>query len=147
MNQIEIREIQSLLAHRYPFLLVDRVLDYTPGERLTGLKNISMNEPFFQGHFPHYPVMPGVLILEALAQACGLLTFKSLGETIGDDQAYFFVGIEKARFRRPVVPGDQLILEVELLRTRKSMSVFKVAAKVDGEIAATAELMCTIADV
>ncbi|MCG2634192.1 MAG: 3-hydroxyacyl-ACP dehydratase FabZ [Gammaproteobacteria bacterium] len=147
MNEVDIREIMELLPHRYPFLLVDRVLDYTPGRCLTGVKNVSMNEPFFQGHFPHYPVMPGVLVLEALAQACGLLTFKTLNQPIGEDRAYFFVGIDKARFRRPVIPGDRLILEVEEIRTLKKMSVFKAVAKVDDEIAASAELMCTIVDV
>ncbi len=143
---MEIHEVLELLPHRYPFLLVDRVLDYTLGERLVALKNVSFNEPYFTGHFPHRPVMPGVLIIEALAQATGLLAMKSAPEAAHANSLYYFVGIDKARFKRPVEPGDQLILEVILKASKRGIWMFSGKATVAGKIAATAELMCTAKD-
>ncbi|MFN5881977.1 MAG: 3-hydroxyacyl-ACP dehydratase FabZ, partial [Burkholderiales bacterium] len=127
-----------------PFLLVDRVIELEPGKRTVAIKNVTMNEPHFTGHFPHYPVMPGVLIIEALAQAAGVLSFATLGQVSDPNSVFFFVGIDKARFKRPVVPGDQLRLEVEILRFARSLSKFRGVATVDGQVAAEAELMCTL---
>ncbi|MDQ2695805.1 MAG: 3-hydroxyacyl-ACP dehydratase FabZ [Pseudomonadota bacterium] len=143
LNTMEIAEVLEYLPHRYPFLLIDRVLDCEPGRRLTGLKNVTINEPFFQGHFPRYPIMPGVLILEALAQATGILAFKTEDRKPADDAMYYFVGIDNARFKRPVVPGDQLILDVTFLRTKRGIWMFTGEARVDDKVAASAELMCT----
>ena len=140
---MDIDEIRKYLPHRYPFLLVDRVLDYTPNQSLTAIKNVTVNEPFFPGHFPHHPVMPGVLIVEALAQACAILSLKSVDSTPNEDSIYYFVGIDKARFRRPVVPGDQLTLKVMLKRRMKGVWQFEAEAYVGEELAAGAELMCT----
>lgn len=142
MNTMNIAEIQRLLAHRYPFLLVDKVLDYEVGKTLTAVKNITINEPFFQGHFPHYPVMPGVLIMEALAQATGLLGFKTMDQSSQEDSLYLFVGIDNARFKRQVVPGDVLTLEVELIKRKRTIWKFDCKALVDGELAASATIMC-----
>ncbi|WP_028492275.1 3-hydroxyacyl-ACP dehydratase FabZ [Thioalkalivibrio sp. ALE19] len=145
MDALDVQQIMQYLPHRYPFLMVDRVVECEPGEHLVGLKNVSINEPFFQGHFPVKPVMPGVLILEALAQATGLLAFKTeeaRGENQDKQQLYLFVGIDQARFRRQVVPGDQLDLRVELTRTVRGIWRFDAEAKVEDEICATAELMC-----
>lgn len=141
-NMLDIHEILKYLPHRYPFLLIDRVVEFVPGESLVGLKNVTMNEPFFPGHFPHHPVMPGVLILEALAQATGILAFKSMNKVPDDGSLYYFAGIDKARFKKPVVPGDQLMLEVSVLRKKAGIWKFDCKAKVDGELAASAELMC-----
>jgi len=143
LNSMDIHEIRKYLPHRYPFLLVDRVLDYTPNQSLTAIKNVTVNEPFFPGHFPHHPVMPGVLIVEALAQACAILSLKSVDSTPNEDSIYYFVGIDKARFRRPVVPGDQLTLKVTLKRRMKGVWQFEAEAYVGEELAAGAELMCT----
>src|SRR5438094_7127858 len=121
---MDIREILEYLPHRYPMLLVDRVLEYEPGKRLLALKNVSMNEPFFTGHFPHHPVMPGVLIIEALAQAAAILSFKTLGTKPDDKSVYYFVGIDDARFKRPVSPGDQLVLDVSLERLLRGLWKF-----------------------
>lgn len=140
-----IEEILRNLPHRYPFLLVDRVVEYEPGKRLVAIKNVTINEPFFPGHFPGHPVMPGVLILEALAQATGLLAFRA-GEGEGGESVYYLVGIDKARFKRPVGPGDQLRLEVELKRLLKGMGIFACVARVDGEVCAEAQIMCTTKD-
>jgi 3-hydroxyacyl-[acyl-carrier-protein] dehydratase len=140
---MDINEILSLLPHRYPFLLIDRVTEFEEGKSLVGYKNVSFNEPFFQGHFPQKPVMPGVLILEALAQATGLLAFRTVNRGAERDSLYYFVGIDKARFKRPVEPGDQLQLSVELIKTRRGIWVFDTVASVDGTVAATAEIMCT----
>ncbi len=140
---MDIDEIQKLLPHRYPFLLIDRVLEFREGESLVGIKNVSINEPFFQGHFPEKPVMPGVLILEALAQATGLLAFRTESRGARRDSLYYFVGIDKARFKRPVGPGDQLRLSVDLVKTKRGIWVFDTEASVDGNIAATAVIMCT----
>lgn len=144
MSPMDIREILEHLPHRYPFLLVDRVLDVEPGERIVALKNVSVNEPFFPGHYPHHPVMPGVLIVEALAQAAAILSFKTLGGKPDDKSVYYFVGIDSARFKRPVSPGDQLILEVSILANKRGIWKFAAQAKVDGQVAAEAELMCTV---
>lgn len=141
---MDIHEILEHLPHRYPFLLVDRVLDVVPGERIVALKNVSVNEPFFPGHYPHHPVMPGVLIVEALAQAAAILSFKTLGGKPDDKSVYYFVGIDNARFKRPVSPGDQLILEVSIQANKRGLWKFAAQAKVDGQVAAEAELMCTV---
>ncbi len=139
---IDVRRIQHLLPHRFPFLLIDRVLSYDVGKRLTALKNVTFNEPFFQGHFPGHPVMPGVLVIEALAQASGALVQLSAQDDPNQPALFYLVKIDKARFSRIVVPGDQLILEVEQKRTLKRMGLFWGQAKVDGEVVAEAELLC-----
>nr|WP_211164292.1 3-hydroxyacyl-ACP dehydratase FabZ [Shewanella salipaludis] len=140
---MDIKEILKYLPHRYPFLLIDRVLDYTPGESLHAIKNVTINEPFFQGHFPVQPVMPGVLILEAMAQATGLLAFKTMSDDVPPDNVlYYFAGIDKARFKRVVEPGDQVHFEVKLIKERRGIGVFVGEAKVDGELVCSAEIMC-----
>ena len=144
MTPMDIHEILEYLPHRYPFLLVDRVLDVVPGERISALKNVSMNEPFFPGHYPHHPVMPGVLVIEALAQTAAILSFKSMGGKPDDKSVYYFVGIDGARFKRPVSPGDQLIFEVSIIANKRGIWKFAAQAKVDGQVAAEAELMCTV---
>ncbi|WP_095504030.1 3-hydroxyacyl-ACP dehydratase FabZ [Paraferrimonas sedimenticola] len=138
---MDINQVLEYLPHRYPFLLIDRVLDYKIGDTLTALKNVTFNEPFFQGHFPVKPVMPGVLILEAMAQATGILAFKTMGKP-PSEVLYYFAGIDKARFKRVVEPGDQIIFEVKLLKERRGIGVFYGEAKVDGELVCSAELMC-----
>lgn len=142
MTTLDIHEVLEHLPHRYPFLLVDRVIDYKVGEYLTALKNVSYNEPFFQGHFPHRPVMPGVLILEALAQATGILAFKTTNSRPTSKSLYYFVGIDNARFKQPVEPGDQLFLHVKVLRTVRGVWKFDAEAKVDSKVVAAAEIMC-----
>ena len=144
MPPLDIRAILEHLPHRYPFLLVDRVLEIEPGKRIRALKNVTINEPFFTGHFPHRPVMPGVLMLEALAQAAALLAFDTLGQTPDDNTVYYFAGIDGARFKRPVEPGDQLTLEVALDRMKAGIFKFKARALVGEEVAVEAELMCTM---
>ncbi len=139
---MDIHEIIEQLPHRYPFLLVDRVLDCEPGKSIHAYKNVTINEPFFAGHFPHYPVMPGVLILEALAQAAGILSFKPPGAKPDMTSLFYFVGIDKARFKKTVAAGDQLHLHVVIQRQFRNIWKFKAAARVDGEIVADAELMC-----
>jgi len=141
---MDINQIMSYLPHRYPFLLIDRVTECVVGERLVALKNVSANEPFFNGHFPGYPVMPGVLILEAMAQAAGILGFRTNDSKPDENNVYLFVGIDKARFRRQVGPGDQLRIEVTLERVARGMWQFNADATVDGERAATCEIMCTL---
>ena len=143
MNKLDIHEVMKHLPHRYPFLLIDRVLEYTKGESLVAIKNVTINEPFFQGHFPNHPVMPGVLVVEAMAQACAVFSFKTLDKLPGDHAVYLFVGIDKARFKRTVEPGDQLRIEVSLLRKLQGIWRFAANAKVDDKIVCTAELMCT----
>ena len=140
---MNINEILRLLPHRYPFLLIDRVLDYKVGEFLRGYKNVTFNEPFFNGHFPQRPIMPGVLILEALAQATGLLAFRTVDRAANKDSLFFLVGIDKARFKRPVEPGDQLMLEVKFVNSKRGIWVFEGEATVDGKLAASAQIMCT----
>ena len=142
METMEIKEILEYLPHRYPFLLIDRVLAVTPGQSLTGLKNVTFNEPYFLGHFPQRPIMPGVLILEALAQATGVLAFKSEDGLPDHRSMYYLVGVDNARFKRPVEPGDQLILEVRLDRIKRGIGKFACEAKVDGQLAAAADVMC-----
>jgi 3-hydroxyacyl-[acyl-carrier-protein] dehydratase len=144
---MDINEILKYLPHRYPFLLVDRVLDIEPGKFIHAYKNISINEPFFVGHFPHYPVLPGVLIMEALAQAAGILSFKTLGIQSDENSLFFFVGIDNARFKKPVTAGDQLHLHVELMRHMRGIGKYKAEARVDGEVVAEAELMSAKRDV
>ena len=141
---MDIHQILKQLPHRYPILLVDRVLEVEKGKRIRALKNVSINEPYFLGHFPHRPVMPGVLMLEALAQAAALLAFDTQGITPDNKTVYYFAGIDGARFKRPVEPGDQLILDVELLRMKAGIFKFKAQASVNGEVATEAELMCTM---
>ncbi len=141
---MDIHEILKYLPHRYPFLLVDRVLELEAGKNIVALKNVTMNEPFFNGHFPHYPVMPGVLIIEALAQAAALLTLRTANKEADENSVYFFVGIDNARFKKPVVPGDQLILKTAILRERIGIWRYSARAEVDGKVAAEAELMCTV---
>lgn len=138
---IEAKTLQTLLPHRYPFLLIDRVTAFEANKTLIAIKNVTMNEPFFQGHFPEFPVMPGVLITEALAQACGTLAILSEGGR-NSDEIYFFAGIDNARFKRQVIPGDQLVFEVELMQSKRGIGKFKAVAKVDGQVAAEAEIMC-----
>ena len=138
---MDIQGILQRLPQRYPFLMVDRVIDCTPGEELIAIKNITINEPYFQGHFPGSPVMPGVLIMEALAQATGILAFYT-EQSAPKNTMFLFVGIDKARFKRQVIPGDQLILRVKYLRRKQGIWVFAAEAKVDDEIVANAELMC-----
>lgn len=141
---MDIHKILKQLPHRYPFLLVDRVLAIEKGKHIRALKNVTINEPFFEGHFPHRPVMPGVLMLEALAQAAALLAFDALGTSPNDEMVYYFAGIDGARFKRPVEPGDQLILEVELLRMKAGIFKFKARALVADELAVEAELTCAM---
>jgi 3-hydroxyacyl-[acyl-carrier-protein] dehydratase len=141
---MDIHQILKQLPHRYPILLVDRVLDIEKGKRIRALKNVTINEPFFTGHFPHRPVMPGVLMLEALAQAAALLSFDMQGTAPDDKTVYYFAGIDAARFKRPVEPGDQLILDVALDRMRAGIFKFKAKALVGEEVAVEAELMCTM---
>jgi len=141
---MDIHKILKQLPHRYPFLLVDRVLELDKGKRIKALKNVTINEPFFEGHFPNRPVMPGVLMLEALAQASALLSFDALGGSPDDKMIYYFAGMDAVRFRRPVEPGDQLILEAELLRMKAGIFKFKTRALVGEELAVEAELTCAV---
>ncbi len=141
---MDIHQILKLLPHRYPFLLVDRVLSIDKGKRITALKNVTINEPFFNGHFPHRPVMPGVLMLEAMAQAAALLSFHSLDIVPDKDVVYYFAGIDGARFKRPVEPGDQLRIEVEIERMKAGISKFKGQAFVGEALACEATLMCAM---
>jgi 3-hydroxyacyl-[acyl-carrier-protein] dehydratase len=147
VSVIEINEIMRLLPHRYPMLMIDRVLALNPGESITALKNVSMNEPFFPGHYPHHPVMPGVLVVEAMAQAAAILAFKSMAEEPDARNVYYFVGIDGARFKRPVVPGDQLKLDVKFVLSKRGLWKFSAKASVDGQTAAEAEIMCTMRSV
>ena len=144
MSLLDIRDILEHLPHRYPFLLVDRVLELEKGKRIVAIKNVTINEPFFQGHFPHLPVMPGVLQIEALAQAAGILSFQTMGKVSDNQSVYYFVGIDNARFKRPVGPGDQLMLDVRLTTTKRGIWKFSATAKVDGQVAAEADLMCAM---
>ena len=141
---LDIHQILKQLPHRYPMLLVDRVLEIEKGKRIRAIKNVTINEPFFTGHFPHRPVMPGVMMLEALAQTAALLSFDMLGVTLDDKTVYYFAGIDGARFKRVVEPGDQLVMDVTLDRARGGIYKFKARASVGDEIAVEAELMCTM---
>lgn len=144
---MNINEILKHLPHRYPFLLLDRVVTLEPGKCIHAYKNVTVNEPFFTGHFPHYPVMPGVLIIEALAQAAGVLSFKTAGEMPTDDSLFFFVGIDDARFKKQVIPGDQLNLHVEIVRQMRGVWKYRAEARVEGELVAEANLMCAKRDI
>lgn len=147
VSALDIHQVMKHLPHRYPFLLVDRVLDYKVDDYLVAIKNITINEPCFTGHFPHRPVMPGVLIIEALAQATGILAFKTLNELPDESFLYYFVGIDNARFKKIVEPGDQILLKVKQLKRKRSLWKFSAEATVDGEIVCTADLMCSKQDI
>jgi 3-hydroxyacyl-[acyl-carrier-protein] dehydratase len=138
---MDINAVLKQLPHRYPFLLVDRVKECVPGERIVAIKNVTVNEPFFPGHFPHRPVMPGVMILEALAQAAGILAFKTAGVVPDEESRFYFVGIDEARFRKPVEPGDQLVLKVTLERALRGIWKFSTVAEVNGQVVASAKMM------
>ncbi|MDR3353260.1 MAG: 3-hydroxyacyl-ACP dehydratase FabZ [Zoogloeaceae bacterium] len=144
---MDIHQILAHLPHRYPFLLVDRVLELELGKSIHAYKNVTINEPFFQGHFPHHPVMPGVLILEALAQAAGILSFRTMEAKPTEDSVFYFVGIDQARFKKPVMPGDQLHLFVESKRRVRNVWKYQASAQVDGAVVAEAELMCAKQDI
>jgi len=144
LNSMDIHQVLQYLPHRYPFLLVDRVLSCEPGKNIVALKNVTINEPFFGGHFPHHPVMPGVLIIEALAQASAILTFMTHGGKADDDSIYYFVGIDNARFKKPVTAGDALRLNATLQRSVRGIWKFSTEARVEDVLVAEAELMCTV---
>ena len=142
MGTMNINQIKNYLPHRYPFLLVDRVIEFEVGKSLRAIKNVTNNEPFFNGHFPNQPIMPGVLIIEALAQATGLLGFRTMGEEPQQDTLYMLVAVDKARFKQAVIPGDQLDMRVSLLKRKGIMWVFNAEVYVDDKLVASAELMC-----
>ncbi|MFC3108848.1 3-hydroxyacyl-ACP dehydratase FabZ [Undibacterium arcticum] len=144
MKTLDITQIKEYLPHRYPMLLVDRVLDWEAGKSMTAIKNVTANEEFFNGHFPHKPVMPGVLMIEALAQTAALLSFLTTGQKPDDKSVVYFIGIDGARFKRPVVPGDQLKMEVQILRNARGIWKYAAKGSVDGQLAVEAELMCTM---
>ena len=146
MTILDINEIFNHLPHRYPFLLIDRVVDCQPGKSLNGYKNVTYNEPYFTGHFPQKPIMPGVLIIEALAQATGILAFRTVEENPSEDSLYYLVAIDNARFKQPVVPGDKLELSVEFLKKMRGVWKFNATATVDGKTVASAVLMCAERD-
>jgi 3-hydroxyacyl-[acyl-carrier-protein] dehydratase len=139
---MDVNEIRKYLPHRYPFLLVDRVVELTPGESIVAYKNVTVNEPFFNGHFPDHPVMPGVLIVEAMAQAAGILGFKTMDKTPQDGSIYYFVGADNLRFKRPVVPGDRLQLEASVLSEKRGIWKFQVEATVEGDTVSSATILC-----
>ena len=141
---LDINQIKEYLPHRYPLLLVDRVLDVEVGKRITAIKNVTINEEFFNGHFPHKPVMPGVLMIEAMAQTAAILSFMTMDVKPDENSVVYFVGIDNCRFKRPVGPGDQLRMDVEILRSSRGIWKYKATASVDGKVAVEAELMCTI---
>ena len=144
MEPMTIEDIKEYLPHRYPFLMLDRIVEWEKDKRLVALKNVTSNEPFFEGHFPHYAVMPGVLVVEAMAQACAMLGLLSLGQKDDGKHVYYFAGIDGARFKRPVRPGDQLLFEIEQLRLVRGLGKFKAVARVDGAVVAEAELLCVL---
>jgi 3-hydroxyacyl-[acyl-carrier-protein] dehydratase len=141
---MNIHEVLKYLPHRYPFLLIDRVLSCEPGKSIVAVKNVSINEPYFAGHFPYHPVMPGVLIIEALAQAAAILSFRTMDHLPDHESVYYFVGIDNARFKKPVSAGDQLLLNVEILRHARGLWKFSAQARVEANVVAAAELLCTI---
>ena len=145
--QLDIHEILNHLPHRYPFVLIDRVTDLKLNEEITAIKNVSINEPYFPGHFPYHPVMPGVLIVEAMAQAAAILSFKTMNVLPSEDSVYYFAGIDNVRFKKPVSPGDQLILNVKIDRVLKGIWKYKAQAKVDNQIVAEAEMMCILKNI
>lgn len=146
MSSMDINEVLRYLPHRYPFLLIDRVLECESGKHIEALKNVTINEPFFAGHFPHHPVMPGVLIIEAMAQAAAILSFVTMGVKADDQSIYYFVGIDNARFKRPVTAGDALRLRVTLIRNMRGIWKFHAEARVDDAIVAEGDLMCAVRD-
>ena len=143
MTQIDINQIQKILPHRYPFLMIDRVIKVDPGKTLTAIKNVSVNEPFFEGHFPHRPVFPGVLMLECIAQASAILASLMIDATASGKNVYLFAGVDKARFKRPVGPGDQLFIDIEFVKHIKKLWRFVGTIKVDGELACAADVLFT----
>ncbi len=143
---MNIHEIMDFLPHRYPFLLIDRILEFEENKRIVGMKNVTINEPFFQGHFPGHPIMPGVLLLEAMAQTGGVMALKSLPEGEAKKKVLYFMSIDKAKFRKPVIPGDQVRFELELIKNRGNIKSFKAEAKVDGAVVAESEMMAMIVD-
>ncbi len=143
-DTLDIREILDTLPHRYPFILVDKVISLVPNEKITAIKNVTINEEFFTGHFPNYPVMPGVLIIEALAQTAGILSFKSMNKTADDKTLYFFVGIDNCRFKKPVVPGDVLSLNVAIEKVRAGVWKYNAKATVGNDTCAQADIMCAL---
>jgi 3-hydroxyacyl-[acyl-carrier-protein] dehydratase len=144
MSVMDIHEILQYLPHRYPILMIDRVLELIPGERIRAVKNVTINEPVFPGHYPHHPVMPGVLIVETMAQAAAILSFKTMNAKPSDDTVYYFAGIDAARFRKPVIPGDQLILDISIKAAKRGIWKYSGLASVDGQMAAEADLLCTL---
>ena len=144
MQELNIDEVLKYLPHRYPFLLIDRVSEYEPGIRLKAIKNVTYNEPYFQGHFPVKPVFPGVLIIEAIAQATAILSFRSQGGYPAEDELYLLVGIDNARFKRQVVPGDQLVIDVSIVRGKRGFWRYQCEARVGGELACSANLMAVL---
>jgi 3-hydroxyacyl-[acyl-carrier-protein] dehydratase len=144
MSVMDIVQVMKHLPHRYPFLLIDRVTELVHGERIVAIKNVTINEPFFPGHFPHVPVMPGVLIVEAMAQASALLSLKSSGQAANDDHVFYLVGVDGARFKRPVTAGDQLVIHSKIITQKRGMVKYSAQALVDGKVASEAELLCTV---
>ena len=144
MNEMDVNEVIAHLPQRFPFLLIDRVKELEPGKRIVALKNVSVNEPYFTGHFPHRPIMPGVLILEAMAQAAGILSFKSRGVRPDQSTVYYYVGIDNARFKKPVLPGDQLEVEVHIERELRGIAKFNCWARVEGQVVAEATILCAM---
>jgi len=144
MIEMDVNEVIAHLPQRFPFLMIDKVKELEPGKRIVALKNVSVNEPYFPGHFPHRPIMPGVLILEAMAQAAGVLVFRTQGTKPDQNSVYYYVGIDDARFKKPVVPGDQLEIEVTFERQLRGISKFTCAARVAGELVATATILCSV---
>jgi 3-hydroxyacyl-[acyl-carrier-protein] dehydratase len=144
MSSMDIHEILTYLPHRYPFLLVDKVISLEEGKEITAVKNVTINEPFFPGHFTYYPVMPGVLVVEAMAQAAAILSFKTMGSKPSDDSVYYFAGIDNVRFKKPVSPGDQLVLKVKIDRIMRGIWKYSGQALVDDAVVAEADLLCTL---
>jgi len=144
MAEMDVYQVLEHLPQRFPLLMIDRVRECEPGKRILAIKNVSVNEPQFPGHFPHRPIMPGVLILEAMAQAAGILVFRTAGRIPDENSVYYYAGIDKARFKKPVVPGDQLEIEVLLLASKRGIFKFGCAARVDGSIVAEADILCTL---
>ncbi len=144
MEPMNVEQIKEYLPHRYPFLLLDRIVEWEKDKRIVALKNVTANEPYFQGHFPHYAVMPGVLVIEAMAQAAAMLGLLSVGQKNDGRHVYYFAGIDDARFKRPVRPGDQLVFEIEQLRLVRGLGKFRAVARVDGEMVAEAQLLCVL---
>lgn len=147
MEELNIHEVLNYLPHRYPFLMIDRVTEFVEGDRIKALKNVTYNEPIFTGHFPHHPIFPGVLILEAMAQAAAILAFRSVGQSPSEDTLYMFVGIDKARFKRPVGPGDQMFFDVNVLKNRRGIWKFDAVCTVDEKVACTATILITSSEI